>query len=226
MAALLGGLGTVDVDEETQITNDLPRRPQPRRVPRLSLPECVADLLTYVCSCDENCFDTLKLLPSAASTMQSARVTLVEAGQRRSSSLLFQMIKPHRIRIEHTRNRFRINFSVRGVPVCQCVWFWYHDLSQRDARVKRILTSIRRGDNNWVSVRAASGPGSGCKGAAGQAAQVWMREHVTNYSEQIPNRCLFRVEPLEIMELHERYIGEQQLLKALHMYIYIYVRTY
>lgn len=227
MASLLAGLGTVD---DSHMVTDLSRRPQSRRVPRLTTHECAQDLLTHVCACDENCFDKIRRVSRAAPTMSSVRVSLAEAGHRKSSSMLFQMLKPQRIRKSCTNNKFRINFCIRGVTVCKTSWFWYHDLDEGDARVKRVLASIRRGDNNWLSAGAASGSGSGRKSIAGQLAQVWMREHVTNYSEQIPNRCLFRVEPLEIMELHERYIGEQQLLKALYIhstiYIYIHIDMY
>ena len=211
MASLLAGLGSV---EDTHMATDLPRRPQSRRVPRLTLHECAEDLLTYVCACDENCFDKIRRLSRAAPTMSSVRVSLAEAGHRRSSSILFQMLKAQRFRKAFTNNKFRLSFCIRGVEVCKTAWFWYHDLDEGDSRVKRVLASIRRGDNNWAPVSTASDSGSGRKSVAGQEAQVWMREYVVDYSEQIPNRCLFRIEPEEIQDIHKKYKREQQLLQV------------
>ena len=158
MAALLAGLGSV---EDTQMACDLPRRPQSRRVPRLTPHECAQDLLTHVCACEYTCFDKIRRLSRAAPTMSSVRVSLSETGHRRSSRMLFQMLKAQRVRKEYTHNRFKINFSIRGVTVCKSAWFWYHDLDEGDSRVKRVLASIRRGDNNWAPAGTASGSGSG-----------------------------------------------------------------
>ena len=226
MAALLAGLGTVadDVeddaeDEGAQIPSspdydkvDEDNQSKMRRVPRLTVHECAQDLLTYVCQCSPNCFDTIRMLPSAARAMSNARISLVQAGHRRSTSLLFKMIHSGRVRLHNKGHRFRITFSIRGVEVCKVAWFWYHDLDQRDSRVRRVLASIRRGDNNWVPRRASSGSGSGRKGIAGRAAQEWLKEYVTEFSDQIPNRCVFRVEDVENIELHNNYKREQELL--------------
>lgn len=209
LAALLVDVTSVCVEVPQR---ESARRPAQRRIPRLSRQEVEHDLITCECACEYNCFNKIKMLPDAVKVMQQSRTTLVQAGHRGSTRLLFQMLKARRVRNigANCSKTFSIHFHIQGVAVCAIAWFLYHDLSERDSRVRRVLASIRRGDENWVvsTGSARSGPDD----FAGQAARLWMKEYVVDYCEQIPNRCLFRVEPVHIGDLHDTYVNVQRLL--------------
>ena len=70
------------------------RKSKKRRKLRVTLHECVVDLLTLRCDCDVNCFEKIRLLDYSANVMSDARLRFEDAGHRRSSAMLFDMLLP------------------------------------------------------------------------------------------------------------------------------------
>ena len=192
----------------------------PRRVPRLTVSECAHDLLTLLrCStgvnCMRNCFDKLRLTECAAPCMSSARKQLVEAGHRGSSNFLFKKLILMRYCIN---NQIKMVYNINGLPVCSDAWFVYHGLSADDARVKRVLAKLRRGDNHWVVAKKDK---LGRPDDAGQMALVWMQNYIRDYADQMPNKCVFLLDPVTTQDLHSSYASFARLHQQVSKY-YVY----
>ena len=182
----------------------------PRRVPRLTVHECAVDLLTLTCEgCNGmNCFNKIKMLADAAECMASDRLHIAESGQRRSSQVLFQILLPMR-RVGSKSKTFQLLYTIRGVRVCGDTFFKYFGLHLSDARVKKVLAAIRRGETQWVVATA-------CTTAVirkGTYANEWMRKYVIDYADQMPTACVFRIDPVEVKDLHEIYCRHHKMLQ-------------
>ena len=112
LASILLAKGVGSLCEETQ-----PKQSAARREPRLGLQQCGLDLLTLQCDCvdklNNNCFDKLKSLTSAALVMSAARRKFVECGHRHSSEHLFNLLKTMRLKFEH-KTKFVIGYRIAG----------------------------------------------------------------------------------------------------------------
>ena len=173
---------------------------------RISVRECALDLLTLKCSCDFNCFDKLRNLNLAAETMASARLEYLEAGHRNSSKLLFKRLKRMRftkVAADSTRS-FILHYHVKGTPVCRETWFVYHDLTSQDSRVKRILAMLKRGEQHYVA-KATGAKKSGRPDQRGMTATAWIESYIQDYADQMPTDCLFRLDPVDVKEVHDAY---------------------
>ena len=141
MAVFLKDVASVAVDEPEAPTASK-RQYVTRRLPRTSLHECAVDLLTMHCDCEVNCFEKIRELPDSANVMSAARVQFVEAGQRGSSEMLFNMLLPMRILID---NKILLQYLICGLVVCADAFFQYFGMYYEDSRVKRVLANIRKG---------------------------------------------------------------------------------
>ena len=200
----------------TSVCATEPAEPQrraykPRRVPRLTVYECAVDLLTLKCEgCNNgiNCFNKIKMLADAAECMASARLHIAESGQRRSSEVLFQMLMPMR-RVGTKSKKFQLLYTIRGVRICGDTFFKYLGLHLLDARVKKVLAAIRRGETQWVVATA-------CTTAVmrkGTYVNVWMRKYVIDHADQMPTACVFRIDPVDVKDLFEVYCRHHTMLQ-------------
>ena len=182
----------------------------PRRLPRVTLNECAVDLLTLKCEgCkNRNCFNVLKMLEDAVECMVSARLNIVESGQRRSSEVLFKMLLPMR-RVGNKSKRFQLLYSISGVRVCGDAFFKYLGLHLSDSRVKKVLAALRRGETHWVVATACTTTTI----RTGTYATEWMRKYVIDYADQMSTACVFRIDSVEVKDLFEVYCRHHTMLE-------------
>ena len=101
------------------------------------------------------------------------------------------------------QRRFKVHYNINGCPVCAGAWYTYHGLCKSDARVKRVLASIRGGDNEWEPLSGEKKLGR--PDERGMAATTWMRQYIIDYGDQMPTECVFRLDPVTILDLHGQY---------------------
>ena len=100
-------------------------------------------------------------------------------------------------------------YNIRGVHVCADAWFVYHGLSVNDARVKRVLAKIRRGDKEWVSTSKSDKLGR--PDTVGKMALNWMRDYIMDCTEHMPTACQFLLDPVTSQDLHASYVNFTRL---------------
>ena len=197
MAAFPNGMTSVCTDEST--TSAPKRQCSARRVPRLTVKECSVDLLTSRCNCEINCWDKIRKFDSAAFVMADARQQFAQAGQRGSSKLLFNMLLPMRMLVA---NKILLQYSICGLVVCADAYFGYFGLLYSDSRVKRVLALIRQGCTTWSTNSSHT---TGRPNQRGIYATAWMRQHILDHADQMPHKCLFRLDPVMRQDLHTVY---------------------
>ena len=189
LAELLHDFTSICSEEEpATIVPEVRRHYKSRRLPRLTVDECTHDILSLQCNCEKNCFDLIKQLDKASQTMASARIALEEAGHRRSSKLLFDMLLAMRFRIG-TTDKFVFQYNIQGCRVCDVSWFLYHGLNKGDDRVKRVMRRLRCGDMRWIPDRKRK---VGRSDERGLMATVWLKQYLEDYAEQMPDQCIYR----------------------------------
>ena len=202
MASFLKGVTSVCPEEATA-----PKKRQytTRRSQRVTVTECCNDLLTLRCDCEVNCFNKLKKLDDAAFVMSDARMQLAEAGQRGSSEMLFNMLLPMRMLVV---NKISMQYSICGLVVCADTFFQYFGLQYSDSRVKRVLALIRKGCTSWTTDNSKT---MGPSNQRAMYASAWMRQHILDHADQMPHKCLFRLDPVKRQDLHTVYKRHQIL---------------
>ena len=159
------------------------------------------------CDCEVNCFDKIRSLGDAARIMSDARMQFAEAGQRGSSKMLFNMLLPMRMFV---CNKIVLAYCICGIAVCADAFFQYFGLLYSDSRVKRVLASIRKGYTTWIKKTSTK---TGRPNQRGMYCTAWQRQYILDYADQMPNKCVFRVDPVQLKELHEIYHRHEALFK-------------
>ena len=96
----------------------------------------------------------------------------------------------------------------RLLVVCADTFFQYFGLQYSDSRVKRVLALIRKGCTSWTTDNSKTMDPSNQRA---MYASAWMRQHILDHADQMPHKCLFRLDPVKRQDLHTVYKRHQIL---------------
>ena len=194
-----------DVDNVCEHTKK--RRKQERSPASRDRLTISAEILAMTCGCNPQCAYNLRSkIPDIVQRVKEARTTLHQNGRIRSSATLFNKLLAMRTAPHCSGGKHVVNFAIGGVSICGHVWCALHGVNLNDSRMKKILSSLRRGDNEWVdkTTRTVFGISRSQKqGWRGAWLRAWMRKHVKKFADFNPATLTASLDPdvLEVRHL-------------------------
>lgn len=100
-----------------------------------------------------------------------------------------------------TGGKHVVNFVFAGIPVCSRIWCKLHGLSTDDSRMKRVLASLRRGEQMWMARPDINKR----RGWRGNLAKAWMRRHIKKTADFDPVKSIAYLDPEPVEVRHMLY---------------------
>ena len=183
-------------------SHDVPRKRLRRSPVSRDARTVAAEIMVLRCNCDTPCRHKLQKVRDIALHVVDIRAQLHQCGRIHSSETLFNALLKRRLCPTSPGKKHRVCFVFAGVQICGDAWCALHGLHMSDARVKRLLASLRRGDDKYNTNKDSH------QGWRGEWCRAWCRRFVKQNAEFDPSKMTSSLDPCAAENRHMLYTSD------------------
>ena len=163
-------------------------------------------MLDSQCRCSVNCgFALRSQVEDIVQRVIDARFSLQTINRTKQTAALFNKLLPSTRPGPSIGDKHQINFVFAGIPICNQIWCKLHGLSVNDSRIKKVLASLRRGEQAWTGNKTEQQKKRGWRGSL---CKAWIRRHIKKQADFDPTKLTASLDPDALEVRHMLYETE------------------